>query len=126
MPESCPELPSIDGVDVTEQGGVAFVVLSNELTKLVEQRAVVESIERKSAGHELFLTRVFEAPVRALRRSAAAVVPAGRASGISRVFVANSTQSSTECPRSACRAAQVPSRSVKKNHPKSLIHGACV
>lgn len=74
MPESGPQPPLIDGVDVAEQNGVTFVVPPNELTELVEQRAVVESIERKCAGHELLLTRVLETPVRALRRRAVNVV----------------------------------------------------
>jgi hypothetical protein len=42
MPEFGPQTPSIDGVDVAEQAGGAFMVLPNEVTELVKQRAVVE------------------------------------------------------------------------------------
>lgn len=86
MPEFCPQLPPVDCIDMTEQGGVAFAILLHELAELIEQCVVVQSVERKSGGHELVLSWVFETLGRALRRSTAAIVCCSRLVAIRRHF----------------------------------------
>ena len=47
-----PQFAPVDGVDVAEQPGVALVVLPDQVAELVEQRVVVQGIERRLGGHQ--------------------------------------------------------------------------
>jgi len=51
MSEPRPEFPLVDGIDVAEQIGFALTILPNQFTELAEQRVVVQSSERRIAGH---------------------------------------------------------------------------
>ena len=60
VPPFGPHLAPIDGVDVTEQVGVALMVLPQQVAELREQRVIVQSFERMTLAHNLSITCFFE------------------------------------------------------------------
>src|SRR6187549_367296 len=51
MPAFGPELPPVNGIDVSEQAGSAALISLDQVAELAEQDVVTQSVERSIRGH---------------------------------------------------------------------------